>query len=93
MCSIVHLICLFMKMHLLALMQDNCLYLVRCAFLRKLSACIRNITAFCQQLLRPIQSAVVADTDILVKPKYQPGRYISLSIVIYSSIQKCMRKK
>jgi len=30
-CSMVYLICLFMKMHLLALLQDNCLDLVRCA--------------------------------------------------------------
>jgi len=44
----VHLVCLFMKTHLLALPQDNCLDLVRCAFLRKLSACVRNIAAFCQ---------------------------------------------
>ena len=31
----VHLICLFMKTHLLALLQNNCLDLVRCAFLCK----------------------------------------------------------
>jgi len=68
----VHLICLFMKTHLLALLQDYCLDLVRCAFLHKLSACVRNITAFCQHLLRPILSAVLADTDISVKPKYWP---------------------
>jgi len=37
-----HLVCLFMKTHLVALLQDNCLELVRCAFLRKLSACVRN---------------------------------------------------
>jgi len=54
-CSMVHLICLFMKMHLLALLQDNCLELFCCAFLYKLSACVRNITAFCQHLLRPIK--------------------------------------
>ena len=29
----VHLVCLFMKTHLLALLQDNCLDLVCCAFL------------------------------------------------------------
>jgi len=33
----VHLVCLFVKMHLLALLQDNCLNLVCCAFLHKLS--------------------------------------------------------
>jgi len=76
-----HLICLFMKTHLLALLQDNCLDLVLCAFLRKLSGCVRNMTAFCQHLLRPIKSAVLADTDISVKPKYQPGRYIGLSVL------------
>jgi len=73
-CFMVHLVCLFMKMHLLALLQDNFLDLVHCAFLRKLSGCVRNITVFCQHLLRPIKSAVLADTDILAKPKYRPGR-------------------
>ena len=67
-----HLVCLFMKTHVLALLQDNCLDLVRCALLRKLSACVRNITAFCQHLLRPIILAVLADIDMSVKPKYQP---------------------
>jgi len=43
----VHLVCLFMKMHLLALLQDTCLDLVHSATLRKLSGCVRNITAFC----------------------------------------------
>ena len=63
----------FMKTHLLALLQDNCLHLVRCAFLRKLSGCVRDITAFCQHLLRPmpIKSAILADTDISAKRKYQ----------------------
>jgi len=31
----VHLVCLFMKMHLPALLQDNCLDLICCAFLHK----------------------------------------------------------
>jgi len=62
-----------MKPHLLALLQDNCLDLLRCAFLRKLSGCVRNITGFCQLLLR------LADTDISVKPKYRPI-YRSVSI-------------
>jgi len=31
----VHLVCLFMKLHLPALLQDDCLDLLRCAFLRK----------------------------------------------------------
>jgi len=42
-----------MKTHLLALLQDNCLDLVHCAFLHKLSAYARNIIVFCQHLLRP----------------------------------------
>ena len=71
-CSMVHLVCLFMKTHLLALLQDNCLDLDRCAFLHKLSACVKSITALCQHLLRPIISAILADTDILVKHKYRP---------------------
>jgi len=32
-CSMVHVVCLFMKTHLLALLQDNCIDLVHCAFL------------------------------------------------------------
>ena len=84
-CFIVDLVCLFMKTHLLALLQDNCLDLVHYAFLRKLSGCVRNITAFCQLLLRPIKSAVLADTDISVNPNigpiYRPGQYIDLSLV------------
>jgi len=81
-CSMVHFVCLFMKTHLVALLQGNCLDLVNCAFLRKLSACVRNITAFCQHLLRPIKSSVLADIDISVKPKYRPGQYIGLSLHI-----------
>ena len=70
-CSMVGLVCLFMKTHLLALLQDSCLDLVHCAFWHKLSACMRNITVFYQHLLRLIKSAVLADTDIPVKPKYR----------------------
>jgi len=70
--SMVHLVCLFMKSHLLALLQDNCLDLVRCAFLGKLSPCVRNITVFYQHLLRPIESAILANINISVKPKYRP---------------------
>jgi len=77
-CSMVHLVCLFAKMHLLALLHDNCLDLVRCAFLSKLSRCVRNITAFCQHLLRPIKSAQ-QNPDI--GRVYQPGRYIGLSLM------------
>jgi len=63
-CFMVHLVCWFLKMHLLASLQGNCLELVHCAFLCKLSA-------FCQHLLRPI-AAILADTDRLEKLKYQP---------------------
>jgi len=80
-CFMVHLVCLFMKPHLLALLQYNCLDLVHCAFLRKLSACVRNITAFCQHLLRPIILAILADTDISVKPQIS-ARYIGLSLFV-----------
>jgi len=54
-CSTIYLVCLFIKTHLLMLLQDNCLDLVHCAFSCKLSACVRNITAFCEHLLRLIQ--------------------------------------
>ena len=72
MCFMIHLVCLFMKTHLLALLQGNCLELVHCVFLRKLSACMRNITVFCQHLLWLIKLAILADTNISVKPKYRP---------------------
>jgi len=61
-CFMVLLVCLFMKTYLPALLQDNCLDLVHCAFLYKLSV-------FCQHLMRLIK---LADTDISVKPKYWP---------------------
>jgi len=70
-CSMVHLACWFMKTHLLALLQDNCRDLVRCAFWHRSSSCVRNITAFHQHLLRPIKSAM-ANNNISVKRKYQP---------------------
>ena len=65
--SMVNLVCLFMKPHLLALFYDNCLDLLRCAFLRKLSGCVRDITAFCQLLLRP----TISFWPISVKPIYR----------------------
>jgi len=40
----VHLVWLFMKTHLVALLQVSSLDLVRCAFLRKLVGCVRNMT-------------------------------------------------
>jgi len=66
----VHLVYLFMKTHLLALLQDNCFALLCCAFMSKLSGCVRNITAFCQHPPRLIESAILANTDISAKPKY-----------------------
>jgi len=84
-CSMVYIVCLFMKMHLLALLQDDCLDLVRCAFLRKLFACLRNITVFSQHL-RPIKSAVLPILiywqNSNIGPIYRPGRYISLSLLM-----------
>jgi len=68
----VHLACLFMKTLLLALLQDSCLDLIRFDILRKLFGYVRNITMFHQHLLRPIKSAVLADTNTSVKPKYRP---------------------
>jgi len=81
------LVCLFMKPHLLALLQGNCLDLLRCAFLRKLSGCVRNITVFCQNPLRLIKSAILANTDISVKPINRPGRYISRSLILNSYLR------
>jgi len=81
-CSMAYLVRLFMKPHLLALLQENCHDFLRCVFLRKLSGCARNITAFCQHLLTPIKSAILADTDISVKPKYWPI-YRSISSICF----------
>jgi len=50
-------------LHGSSLLQDNCLDLIRRAFLHKLSA-------FCQHLLGLIKSAILAATDIS-KPKYR----------------------
>jgi len=87
----VHLVCLFIKTHLLALLQHNCLDLVHCAFLCKLSGCVRNITVFCQHLLNLINLTILADTNISVKPKYQPDisarlMYQSISIWYHSCL-------
>jgi len=68
----VHLVCLFMKTNLLALRQDNCLDFVRYAFLRKFSSCVRNTTACCQHLLRPIINSNIGQVDISV---YLYSRY------------------
>jgi len=61
--------------------------LLRCAFLRKLSVCMRNVAVFCQHLLRPI-TAVLADAGAWVKPKYRPiyrpGQYIGRSLIFIS---------
>jgi len=77
MCFMAHLVCLFMTMHLLALLQDNCRDWVCYTFLCKLPACMRNITAFCQYLLRPchfltdfiqiLQMFILWDNDNLSK--------------------------
>ena len=49
-CSMVVLVCFFVKMHL-ALLEENCLDLVHCAFLHndkfKLSVCMRNTLRQC----------------------------------------------
>jgi len=74
----VNLVRLFMKTHLLELLQNICLDLVCYAFLRKLSGYMKNITTFCQHLLRPIKSVILADADILVKPKYRPDLSVYL---------------
>ena len=37
-------------------LQDNCPDLLHCSVLRKLCGCVRNITAFCQHLLRLIKN-------------------------------------
>jgi len=79
----VHLVCLFMKTHLLVLLQDNCLH---CAFLRKLCVCVRNITVFCQHIQRPMKSPALADTLISAKLKHRPiYRLISTYDVTHKS--------
>jgi len=70
-----------LKCSLLALLQDNCLDLVFCAFLCKLSGCAKNTTALCQYLPRLIliKLAVLADKHISVKAKYQHN----ISVYLY----------
>jgi len=78
-CFMVHLVCLFMKTHPLALLQDSCLDLVRCAFLRKLFGCVRNITASCQKLLsRFCRYQYIGETQTST-------RYIGLSLILPKS--------
>jgi len=57
-CSMVDLVCLFMKAHLLALLEINVLtwFVV---LSRKFSACVKNITVLCQHLPRPIQPILI----------------------------------
>jgi len=69
-CSMVNLVCLFVKPHMLRCCKITVLHALL-FFLLKLSEYVRNITAFCQHLLRSIKLANLADTDISVKPKYQ----------------------
>ena len=61
--------------------------LVRCAFLRNFSGCVRNITVFWQHLRRPINRPFWPKTvspiyrwNPNVGPMYRPGRYIGLSL-------------
>ena len=86
MCSMVHLVWLFMKTHLLALLQDNYLDLVRCAFLCKLSACVRNITV--------LSTPTEADyTDHFGRYRYvsntQLWLRVTLSLPIHYKILNC----
>jgi len=64
----------------------RCHDLLRCAFLRKLSGCVRNITAFCQHLLRPIKSIVLADSDILARLIYR-----SITLQLHNFSVNCTR--
>ena len=83
-CFMVHLVCLFMKTHLLALLQGNCLDLLCCAFLSKLSGCVRNMTAFCQHLLRPIYRPFWPIAIYRQNPNI--GWYIGLSLMVMYTI-------
>jgi len=49
-------------------------------------------TAFCQFLLRLIISAVLADTDISVKPKYRPiyrsiSTFYTITLFVVASVR------
>ena len=69
-CSVVHLVCLFMKMHLLALLQDNCLDLVLCAFLCKF---VRMCEEYNSVLSTPTEAEKIG--------RFGRYRYIGLSLV------------
>jgi len=64
----VHIVCLFMKTHLLLQEKlENCLDLVPCVFLLKFSGYVRDITACCQHLQRPFWLLLIyiGETQIL----------------------------
>ena len=74
-CTMVHLVSLFMKPNLLALLQDNCLDVVHVLSLVQ-GVWMRE--EYNSVLSTPAEAD--ADTDISAKPKYRPGRYIGLSL-------------
>ena len=86
-CSMVRWVCLFMKMHLLVLLQGNFLDLLCCAFLSKLSGCMRDLIAFCQHLLRliylPFWPIPIYQQNPNIGWLYWPGQYIGLFVVTY----------
>jgi len=70
-CSMVHLVCLFRKTHLLALLQDNCLELLRCAFLQVV--CMRE--EYNSALSTPTEADKIGCFGryrYIGKPKYRP---------------------
>ena len=75
-CFMVPFVCLFMKTHLLALLQDNCLDLVCCTFFRKLSACVRNfVTIEADKIGCFSWYQCIGKTQVL-------ARYINLSLFL-----------
>jgi len=80
-CSIVQLVCSLMKTHLLTLLQDNCFDLLCCAFLSKLSGCMRNIIAFCQHLLSRFWPIPIYWQNPNIGRLYRLGWYIGLSLL------------
>jgi len=64
-----YVVCLFMKTHMLALLQDNCLDLVLLYFLVQVAWMHGEYNSI---LSTPTKADfVLADTDISVKSKYQ----------------------
>jgi len=71
--SMVDLVCVFMKTYLVALLQDNCLDLVHCAFLRQVVYICEEYNSILSTPTKADLINLLANTNISVKPTYHPN--------------------